>query len=195
MAAGPERLNDIPDENLIEDVAAGNRPAFEVLMRRHVKRSIAVADRILGDPGDAEDVVQEVFLQIWHHADRWRPGEGKFTTWLYRIVVNRSLDHRRRSRPLPLDDSALDRPSADPDAEAVLSERQLARQADAAVAALPERQRTALALCFYDELTCREAAKAMNVSVSAMESLLVRARRTVRERLWPLIRPSEGGGA
>lgn len=193
MTAGPERPEDIQDEDLIAEVAAGNRQAFEVLMRRHLRRSIALAERVVGDPQEAEDIVQDAFFQLWNHADQWRPGEGRFTTWLYRIVLNRAIDVRRRRRPQVAADVLDEHPATEPDAESVIASQQIARQAEAAVTALPERQRTALALCFQDGLTCQEAAAAMNVTVSAMESLLVRARRAVKVSLWPLIRPHEGG--
>lgn len=195
MTAGPERPEDIQDEDLIAEVAIGDRQAFEVLMRRHLARSIALAERVVGDPQEAEDIVQDAFFQLWNHADQWRPGEGRFTTWLYRIVLNRAIDVRRRRRPMAPADLLDDRPAPDPDAESLLAARQIAERAEAAVTALPERQRAALALCFQDGLTCQEAAAAMNVTVSAMESLLVRARRAVKASLWPLIRPHEGGKA
>jgi RNA polymerase sigma-70 factor, ECF subfamily len=193
MTARPERLEDVQDEDLMADVAAGDRRAFEVLMRRHLKRAIALADRFVGDAGDAEDVVQDAFLRLWNHAETWRPGRGRFTTWFYRILVNRCYELRRRIRPPMVDEAEIDLVSPLPGADAAVHERQLAREAEAALQALPERQRAALALCFYEDLSCQEAASVMRVSVPAMESLLVRARRSVRERLKNIMTPDGGG--
>lgn len=168
------------------DVAAGDRAAFTQLTRRHLRRSLALAQRVAGNAQDAEEIVQDAFLGVWRHAESWRGGEASFATWLYRIVVNRCLDYRRRRGFAPLEE-ADDLPAPAPDAYAVVVERQLEASVDAAIAALPDRQRTALSLCYYQELTCAEAAQVMDVSVSAMESLLVRARRLLRAKLQPLI--------
>jgi RNA polymerase sigma-70 factor (ECF subfamily) len=180
---------ELSDEALMAEVAAGDRAAFATLSRRHLKRSLALAQRIVGNAQDAEEIVQDAFLGVWRHADGWRGGEASFATWLYRIVVNRSLDYRRRRGFAPLDEAG-DLPTPAPDAYAAVAERQLAASVDTAISALPDRQRAALSLCYYQEMTCAEAAEVMQVSVSAMESLLVRARRLLRAKLQPLIGPS-----
>lgn len=172
------------------DVAAGSRPAFTVLSRRHLKRSLGLAHRIVGNAQDAEEVVQDAFLGVWRHAEGWRGDGASFATWLYRIVVNRSLDYRRRRGFAPIEE-ASDLPTPTPDAYAWVAEQQLAACVDTAIAALPERQRAALSLCYYQDLSCAEAAEVLQVSVSAMESLLVRARRMLRAKLQPLIGPVE----
>ncbi|WP_448205247.1 sigma-70 family RNA polymerase sigma factor [Azospirillum sp. sgz302134] len=174
------------------EVAAGNRRAFDVLTRRHLTRSLSLALRIAGNAHDAEEVVQDAFLQVWRNADGWRGDRALFTTWLYRIVVNRALTSRRRRGFAPMEEAA-EIPSPLPGAEEAVEERQLARSVDSAIAALPERQRAALSLCVYEELSCAEAAKVLQVSVSAMESLLVRARRVLRETLRPLVGPFDEG--
>lgn len=164
------------------EVAAANRVAFAVLARRHLKSSLALARRIIGNGHDAEEIVQDCFLQVWRHAPSWRGDGARFTTWLYRVVVNRSISYGRKRRFAPLDE-ALEVPSPQPDAYAETAARQMAARADTAIAALPERQRAALSLCYYQGLTCAEAAEVLQVSVSAMESLLVRARRVLRSQL------------
>lgn len=182
-------LDDLSDEALMAEVAAGSRAAFAVLTRRHLRRGLRVAGRIVS-PHDAEEVVQDAFFQVWEHADRWRGDGARFTTWLYRIVVNRSLDYKRRRGFAPIE-AAAEVPADGPGAHELAEEKQLASCVDAAIAGLPERQRAALSLCYYEELSCAEAAGVLQVSVSAMESLLVRARRLVRARLQPLIGPEE----
>lgn len=177
-----QRLDDLDDETLIAEVAAANRAAFAVLTRRHLKQSLALARRIVGNDHDAEEAVQDSFLQVWRHAVNWRGGEARFRTWLYRIVVNRSLSCRRQRAHAPLDE-ALEIASPLPDSHAEAEARELAVEVDAVIAALPDRQRVALGLCYYQGLSCAEAARVLEVSVSATESLLVRARRAVRKRL------------
>ncbi|AWK87444.1 RNA polymerase sigma factor [Azospirillum thermophilum] len=191
---GQPELEGLDDDALMAEIAGGCRPAFELLCRRHLKRSLGVAQRVLGSPQDAEEVVQDALLQLWEHADRWRGGEAKVSTWLYRVVLNRSLDYRRRRSFAPLEDAG-DIPSGQPDAEALVEERQLAACVEEAIAGLPDRQRAALSLCYYGELSCAEAAASLQVSVSAMESLLVRARRMVRARLAGLTGASPTGMA
>lgn len=181
----------ISDEALMADAAAGDRRAFGTLTRRHLRRSLGLAQRVVGNASDAEEIVQDAFLQVWANADRWRGDGTRFTTWLYRIVVNRAIDYRRRRRVEPLDDAGE---IVDPSwsAETVIDGRRIGAAVDAAIAELPERQRAALSLCYHEEMTCAEASEILQVSVSAMESLLVRARRVVRARLQPLIRQKDG---
>ncbi|RTR22411.1 sigma-70 family RNA polymerase sigma factor [Azospirillum griseum] len=187
----PREDETISDEALMADAAAGDRKAFGLLTRRHLRRSIALAQRVVGNASDAEEVAQDVFLQIWANADRWRGDGTRFTTWLYRIVVNRAIDYRRRRTFAPLDAAEE---MADPawSAETLVDGRKIGAEVDAAIAALPDRQRAALSLCYHEEMSCAEASEVLQVSVSAMESLLVRARKTVRARLQPLIRQKDG---
>lgn len=187
-----ERLDDLDDEALMADVAAGDRAAFAVLSRRHLKRSLALARRIVGNDHDAEEVVQDSFLQVWRHAGSWRGDSSRFTTWLYRIIVNGSLSRRRRPGFAPLEE-ALEVACPQPDGCATAQARELAAEVDSAIAALPDRQRAALGLCYYQGLSCAEAAQVLEVSVSAAESLLVRARRAVRRRLCLWYGDSEDG--
>jgi len=121
------------DEDLMAEIAGGDRAAFETLSRRHARRSLALASRVLGNGADAEEVVQDAFLRIWLHAADWRGRDSLFSTWLYRIVVNRCLDYRRRRSFEPIE-SAAEIPAATPDQLTVVSDRQLARKIDGAIA-------------------------------------------------------------
>ena len=168
-------------------IGNGDRVAFGELVRRHLDRAVAVAQRVTGSRGDAEEIAQEAFLRVWTKAPRWRAADGEFraahfTTWLYRVVVNLGIDRRRRPVLSALE-AAGD--PADPAESALhtMEKAQLANRVAAAVATLPDRQRAALALCFYEGLSNREAADILALSPGAVESLLVRARRTLREAL------------
>ena len=176
---------EIADEDLMQRVGAGDAEACRVLVERHLGRVVAFADRVLGNPSDARDVAQDVFARVWTSAASWRPGPARFTTWLHRVALNLCLDRLARRREATLDDAPdpID-PGANPARR--VEEDETARIVGAAVAALPERQRVALALCHYQGLRNDEAAEIMDVTVEALESLLARARRTLRERLQPV---------
>ena len=170
------------DAELLLAIASGDRVAFDRLSRRHLDRAHGVALRMTGSKADAEDVVQDVFLRLWLRPGSWQPGQAQFSTWLYRVVVNRCLDLKRRPKGTDLE--AVDEPQ-DPNANAEeeLVEAERGRALDAAVARLPERQRAAIVLTYTAGLRNAEAASAMDISIKAFEALLVRAKRELRDDL------------
>ena len=181
-------MDELTDEALMARVAGGDRRAFTELVGRHLGRSTSTAQRMLGDAAEAEDVAQEAFTKLWVYAPRWRPDGAKFTTWFYRVLVNCAIDRQRKARGVPLD-SVPEPLDPRPDASRLVNEAEVARHVAAAVASLPERQRAAVTLCYYEGLGNIEAAEVLEVSVGALESLLVRARRTLKERLAPVLGP------
>jgi RNA polymerase sigma-70 factor, ECF subfamily len=185
-AAPDQGAADGDDEVLMARIAAGDQAAFHSFTRCHVARCLAVAQRIIGNPSDAEEAVQDALLRVWLHAPEYRAGGARATTWLYRIVVNQALDtlRRNRRRLVPIDDAG-DPVDPAPDAQMLAEGRQLETFIAQAIGELPARQRTALALCYFEAMDCGDAAEIMQISVSAMESLLVRGRRTLRARLHP----------
>jgi RNA polymerase sigma-70 factor (ECF subfamily) len=170
------------DAELLQAIAGGDRLAFDRLSRRHLDRAYGVAMRMTGSRADAQDVVQDVFLRLWQRPDAWRPGQAQFSTWLYRVVVNRCLDLKRRPKGTDLD--SVEEPQ-DPDANAEdsLLEAERNRALDSAVNQLPERQKAAIVLTYTAGLRNAEAASAMEISVKAFEALLVRAKRELRDYL------------
>jgi RNA polymerase sigma-70 factor, ECF subfamily len=172
------------DAVLMARIIAGDQAAFHRFAQRHVARFLAVAQRIIGNQSDAEEIVQDALLRVWLHAPEWQQGAAQVTTWVYRIVVNLALDYTRKNRGylLSLDDAG-DPADPAPDAQMLAEGRQLESFITRAIAELPTRQRIALTLCYFEQMDCAEAAQIMQISVSAMESLLVRGRRTLRERL------------
>lgn len=170
------------DDGLLSAAAAGDRNAFGRLIDRHSARAFAVAYRMVGNRADAEDLVQEAFIRAWNHAARWQPGRAAFSTWLYRVVVNLGIDQKRRPRHDALEegfDPADDSPSADERIE----ERQRSAAFRRATVALPDRQRQAIALVYGAGISNKAAAETIGVSVKALESLLIRAKRTLRANL------------
>ena len=154
------------------------------MVEKKLGRLLSLAERLLGRRGEAEEVAQEVFVRLWKQAPHWQPGRARFDTWLHRVALNLCYDRLRRRREEVLyddaDDAAAD-PAAAPDA--LLQAKQRGRRVARALAELPQRQREALVLQYYQELTNSEAAELMGIGVEALESLLVRARRSLRERL------------
>jgi len=170
------------DQELMAGVARGEMAALGELVRRHQDKALALAFRMLRRWDLAEDVAQEAFLRVHRAAPRYSP-DAKFTTWLYRIVVNLCLDHQRRAgrAPAALGDDASE-PAAEPSPDPLVRAERAAR-VQQALDALPERQRTAVILHRYEGLSHREVAEAMNASAKAVESLLVRAYARLREEL------------
>jgi RNA polymerase sigma-70 factor (ECF subfamily) len=174
-----------PDAELVARVGLGDRAAAELLMHRHLPKMLALARRMLSDPVEAEDAVQDAFMRLWTHAARWQPGRAKFETWLYRVTLNKCFDRLRR-RPTVMIEEALQVPDSAPGPATSLENTLLSEQIEAAVRALPERQRAAIQLCHYQECGNIEAAEILGISVEALESLLARGRRTLRVRLMHL---------
>ena len=185
-----------PDVELLARIGNNDPAAVNEMVTRKLPRLLALASRILGDADEAKDVAQESFLRIWRQAARWRSGEARFDTWLHRVALNLCHDRLRRRKERPLnEEEALElADSAPPLDEQLESADRNARMA-AALAALPARQREAIVLQYYQELSNIDAAALMNISVEALESLLSRARRQLRSQLADtpgLARPGRG---
>jgi RNA polymerase sigma-70 factor (ECF subfamily) len=181
---------DAEDIRLMGLVSAGETPAFEQLVERHQRLVIGTVGRMLGTHSDAEDIAQQVFVRVWKNAKRYVP-RAKFTTWLLKITRNLVFNElRRRSRhpqvPLQSESDEEERPLKDEHAvgpDASLLQDELQRAVDAAIADLPETQRMAVILRRYEELSYEQIAETLDQSVSAVKSLLFRARTELRESL------------
>ncbi len=178
------------DFQLMERVGAGDHEAFRELVERHQGAVVGTVAKMLGNPSEAEDIAQQVFLRIWRNAKRYRP-DAKFTTYLYTITRNLVFNEtRRRSRKKEVSANELEEnsnqliaASSDRQPDSELLQVELQRAVDAAIAGLPEAQRMAVVLRRYEQLPYEEIAKVLNLSVSAVKSLLFRARTTLREAL------------
>lgn len=180
-----------PDEDLVCRVGQGDPAAIQALVARKLPRMLALAHRMLGDPAEAEDVAQEAMLRAWKQAPRWTPGQAKFDTWLHRVGLNLCYDRLRKRREIATD-SLPDRADDGPAPDRGLMAADTGTRVEAALARLPDRQREAIVLCHYQELTNIEAAALMTISVDALESLLSRGRRALRLALAD-IRPGAEG--
>lgn len=173
------------DAQLMHKIADGDQRAFRMLMQRHLARTVRLATRILGSTGAAEDVAQEAFIRVWKHAGNWQDPKqagARFTTWLYRIVLNLCIDEKRKNRFTDID-ALPERADETPNAQAGMESREKSARVLAALAELPERQRAAFVLCFYEDYSNKDAADMLGISVKAIESLLVRARKQLRDLL------------
>jgi len=183
----------MPDEELMSRIAKGDEVAFQTLVERHQSSMLNLIYRYIGDPVKSEDLAQEVFLRIWQAAKSYE-AKAKFTTWLYRIAANVCLNElkaARRNKWLRFfhvdtegqgsreEDFADDLPSP----EDLLLSRDRNREIADALQSLPENQRMALILKRYEALSYEEISRILNCSVSAVESLMVRAKKNLQEKL------------
>jgi RNA polymerase sigma-70 factor (ECF subfamily) len=158
------------DAILIARVADGDRQAFAILVTRYHARIHALAWRVTGDAGEAEDAAQDAMLTLWRRADRFEASRGTVAAWLTRIAVNAALDRRRRLRPVHAVDATLAAPPVSDAAPDVV----------ALMATLTPRTRAVVALFYLEEQTMAEIAATLGVSAKAVESILSRARAQLR---------------
>lgn len=183
------------DAVLIARSAAGDKVAYGLLVRRHLPRVLAVSRRMLGSEALAEEAAQEALLRLWTHAGSYEPEKAKLTTWLTRITANICLDRlRKRGEEAWPENFDVALP---PSQEREFMDGQVAARVNAALQTLPERQRLALILCNYEDMSMAEAAGVMDTTPEAIESLLSRARRTLRRQLepeWRLLLTDDNAG-
>jgi RNA polymerase sigma-70 factor (ECF subfamily) len=170
------------DEALFAAVARRDEQAYAELVDRHLQKVVMIAARMLNTQSEAEDIAQEAMLKVWTRASLWRPGMAKFSTWLYRVTINLCIDRMRRERTVKVEiaETYIDE-SANPARD--LERRQLKDAVSAALDQLPPRQKAAIVLCHYEGFSGKEAAAALGVSVLAVQSLLLRARVALRDKL------------
>jgi len=178
------REKGITDDELVRRAAAGDEAAWAGLVDRHLTSVVSFAWYRLGDRSEAEDVAQETMLRFSKKAPDWQPDGPQVRTWLYRVAGNLCIDRQRARRTeMPIED-AEDAAVIDiqPHLDGKLDARRVVHKA---LAALPERQQVVLILVYYQGHTVREAAEILELSEHAAESLLARARRTMRAALEP----------
>lgn len=170
------------DAALVAAAAKGDPDAFRALVDRHLSSVLAVARRMLRDDAEAEDVAQETLLRLWRSAEGLDVGAMGLRPWLRRVVSNLCVDRMRSGKRLTVVEELPER--AEPATQhASLEAQEASRRVDAALKALPDRQRTALTLFHYEGLSQVEVGQIMGISDEAVESLLARARRSLKAAL------------
>ena len=173
------------DHELLELIQRGESEAFATLVRRHTERFYRLAYRYLQQRETAEDIVQDAFLKLWEDPSKWQAEKNaQFTTWFYRIIVNLCLDWQKKKRPTELNETMplIDEKETAPDA---VLRHEAQEQLEKAIANLPDRQRTALNLCFDEGMSNQQAADVMGVNLKALQSLIMRAKTTLKDKLQP----------
>jgi len=189
--SGPEDNDD--ETELLARVAAGEAQAFRGLVDRHLPTVLAIARRMLRDDAEAEDVAQEALLRLWRNAAALELGAGGVRPWLRRVASNLCIDRVRARRNTTAVDQVPEQ--AEPAGQVRhLAERELGARVDAALKALPERQRLAITLFHYEGMSQIEVGGVLGISDEAVESLLARARRTLKAALkddWQELMPQD----
>jgi RNA polymerase sigma-70 factor (ECF subfamily) len=188
-----------PDAALMLRVRQGDMDAFAELVDKYKQPVLNVACRMLRDATEAEDLSQNVFVQVYKSADRYKVS-AKFSTWLFTIVRNLCLNEIRRRSRHPADSleaATAEREGSAPvqfeDRKAVIPndsaiESELAAKIEAALAELPENQRTAILLCRDQDMSYEDIGKIIGASLSATKSLIHRGRETLKQKLKPYLK-------
>jgi RNA polymerase sigma factor (sigma-70 family) len=182
MNDATDPLSDVPDETLLVLYARGDRLAARALTLRLAPRLVGYAARLLGgDRAEAEDVAQEAMMRLWRVAPDWRQGEAKVLTWVYRVVTNLCTDRlrARRRRGAETIDDHPELADGAPGVEAQMMAADRIAALEAALAALPERQREAVVLRHIEGLGNPEIAVILEIGVEAVESLTARGKRAL----------------
>jgi RNA polymerase sigma-70 factor (ECF subfamily) len=180
--SNPRAYSEASDVDLVEWSAAGDRYAFDQIVVRHGPFALRVAARVVADSSIAEELVQEAMVRAWRQSRDFDPRRARFSTWLYRIVMNLCIDHGRRVQPEPIPED-FDPVSPQMNADEMLEANERSAAITRAVSDLPVNQRAAMALIYDEGMSGSEAARVLGVSTKAIERLLARARAQLRERL------------
>jgi RNA polymerase sigma factor (sigma-70 family) len=170
------------DDALMARLAARDSDAFRTAISLYGDKAHRIAWRMLGDAAEAEDVAQEAMLKLWQQAGNWSAGGQGIGPWLARVTTNLCIDRMRRVRPL----TGVELPERTDEAplpDAQFDEQRLVALTQAALQSLPDRQRAAIVLTYWQECSNQEAAQALEMNIKAFESLLLRARKALREAL------------
>jgi len=175
----------LDNASLIGLIRSGNHDAFAELVTRHTDRFYGLAYRTLQNRPDAEDVVQAAFIKLWERPHLWNKDKSRFTTWFYRVIINACYDHARKSsRTVNEDDSSIEYSlssvkSVEATLEGEQEESRLQYCLEEGLRRLPDSQRNAINLVVYSNLPQKQAAEVLGISLKALESLLVRAKKSL----------------
>lgn len=159
-----------------------DQKAFGVLMDRHIKTLSALSAQMLGDMHLAEDITQSVFLKTWQMLPDWQTGNAKLITWMRRVATNMCLDYLRKKKPY-YSDKLPEQQDKDALPDSNLVSKEQSEQMRQAMNDLPDRQKAALTLFYFQDMPQKQCAEIMDLNVPAFESLLRRARQALKKTL------------
>ncbi|VAV97782.1 hypothetical protein MNBD_ALPHA04-1776 [hydrothermal vent metagenome] len=182
------------DDDLMLRVAKRDGEAFRILVDRHADVAFRIGCRIVGDSIEAEDIAQETLLRLWNNADKWIPGGSGVAAWLSRVATNLCLDRLRKKKRTSEED-VPDEADKAPLADELIDEDRQGEAVKKCIGKLGDRQKAAVVLTYYEEQPNLEAAKMLKMKIKAFESLLYRARGSLKDCLEnnPIIRSARGG--
>lgn len=181
------------DPEIIQSILKGNKENFRILVEKYQQIVFHIAIGFVHDKEEAEDLTQEVFIRAWQSLDKFR-GDSAFSTWLHRVAVNACLNNARKKRGMPVLDriSSFFNPEAEIETdvlfrtenpEEIIISKEHSKWLQKALASLPEKQRIAIILSKYDDLPQKEIASIMQLTEGAVEALIQRAKKNLREIL------------
>lgn len=174
-------IQSLSDDALLAEMAHENKLAFHELTTRYIDKIWRVSYRVLRNRQDAEDVTQEVFTTVWNRRGEWKPGEASFSTWLYRVAVNRSIDfcRKRRSGDVTLEDDDFE--SDYMSADELVAGRETKEMILSCLKELPEKQMLALLYFYYEEMEIEEICARLHATEDSVRSLLKRGKAGMRD--------------
>ena len=164
----------------MEAICSGDQLAYQVMVKRFLTPISHYAYRLLGNARDTEDITQETFLRVWLNGSSWRAEQAMLSTWIHRIAHNLCIDYLRKHGRMQIQDNFEEHASNEANPANTTDGNDKAALLAGLISLLPENQRSALALCHYQNFSNKEAAAIMGVSVKALESLISRAKRTLK---------------
>lgn len=176
-------VDELRDEDLVKAIQAGDQKAYQQLVKRYITKIWRLAMSILHNEQEAEDAVQEVFLSLLQSLDKWDPnGKAQFSTWIYRVSFNKCIDMKRARKETVPEDQAPEK-STESGAFEELLQNEIAGKVADLMAQLPEAQRLAILLYYYEELSVDEISAKLETTEQAVRSLLKRGRKKLKDKI------------
>jgi RNA polymerase sigma-70 factor (ECF subfamily) len=177
-------VQNVEDTQLLKDINDGSHQAFGTLVKRYSKYFYSIAYRYVADRTTAEDITQQAFLKLWEFPYKYDASRGaSFKTWFTQVIINLSIDHKRKNKHFFEDITEMEVAGDNKDAAADIYEKQMKAKLEVAINKLPKSQQTALNLGFYEDIPYEEVAKIMKTTTSAVKSLIMRAKENLKKGL------------
>lgn len=173
------------DEVLLALIKDNNQKAYRILVDRYLGKLWRLSVNVLRNEGEADEVVQEALLTVWKNREKWVEGKAKFSTWVYRITLNRCIDLKRRRRPTTSTQSIEETMASEdnPGAENIIIQKEKNNKLKKMLDELPQKQKNALILYYYEELNIKEISDKISTTEQGARSLLKRGRKNLKDLL------------